>query len=75
MQHLIRRNHSLVATRFIAIPTAGPIMHQANDFLILFAEKTLSISWGIVIFFVLLGLAVTLSPPKRTYEVKRPKNE
>jgi hypothetical protein len=50
-------------------------MHQANDFLILFAEKTLSISWGIVIFFVLLGLAVTLSPPKRTYEVKRPKNE
>lgn len=35
--------------------------------------KSLSISWGIVLFFIILGAAVTLSPPKRTYEVKRPK--
>jgi hypothetical protein len=36
--------------------------------------KGLSVSVGIVIFFILLGLAITLTPPKRTYEVKRPKD-
>jgi hypothetical protein len=56
-------------------------MQLLTDAFVLFAQSTtssgkgLSISWGIVIFFVLLGLAVTLSPPKRTYEVKRPKDE
>jgi hypothetical protein len=33
-----------------------------------------SLSWAIVLFFVILGLAVTLSPTKRTYEVKKPKD-
>jgi hypothetical protein len=33
-----------------------------------------SLSWAIVLFFVILGLAVTLSPPRRTYEVKKPKD-
>jgi hypothetical protein len=32
------------------------------------------LSWAIVLFFVILGLAVTLSPTKRTYEVKKPKD-
>lgn len=61
-------------------------MHYAFDFLILLAKtkassapatdaggKSMSISWAIVLFFVILGALVTLSPPKRTYEVKRPK--
>lgn len=34
-----------------------------------------SISWGIVLFFTILGLLVTLSPARRTYEVKKPKDE
>jgi hypothetical protein len=56
-------------------------MQLLNDGLILLAQsatssgKGLSLSWGIVIFFILLGMAVTLSPPKRTYEVKRPKDD
>jgi hypothetical protein len=53
-------------------------MLSLNDALILFAQssnKSLSLSWGIVIFFIILGLAVTLSPPKRTYEIKRPKDD
>jgi hypothetical protein len=39
------------------------------------AGKSLSLSWGLVIFGLLLGLAITLMPTKRTYEVKRPKDE
>ena len=56
-------------------------MQLLNDALILLAQsatpanKGLSISWGIVLFFIILGMAVTLSPPKRTYEVKRPKDD
>ena len=34
-----------------------------------------SLAWGIVLFFTILGLLVTLSPPRRTYEVKKPKEE
>ena len=37
--------------------------------------QSLSIPWAIVIFSVLLGLAITLSPSRRTYEVKRPKED
>jgi hypothetical protein len=62
-------------------------MHYISNFLILAAKVTkidasgvsggkgLSLSWAIVIFSMLLGLAITLSPTKRTYEVKRPKDE
>lgn len=53
-------------------------MQPLTDAFVLVAqasEKGLSISWGIVLFFVILGMAVTLSPPKRTYEVKRPKDD
>lgn len=31
--------------------------------------------WFIVLFMTILGLLVTLSPPRRTYEVKKPKEE
>jgi hypothetical protein len=34
-----------------------------------------SLQWGIVLFMTILGLLVTLSPPRRTYEVKKPKEE
>jgi hypothetical protein len=34
-----------------------------------------SLQWGIVGFMAILGLLVTLSPPRRTYEVKKPKDE
>jgi hypothetical protein len=34
-----------------------------------------STSWGIVLFLTILGLIVTLSPPRRTYEIKKPKDE
>ena len=34
-----------------------------------------SLAWGIVLFFTILGLLVTLSPPRRTYEVKKPKED
>ena len=37
--------------------------------------KGLSLSWAIVIFAMLLGLAITLSPTRRTTEIKRPKDE
>ena len=34
-----------------------------------------SLSWAIVLFLTALGLLVTLLPSRRTYEVKRPKEE
>jgi hypothetical protein len=34
-----------------------------------------SLQWGIVLFFTILGLLVTLTPARRTYEVKKPKDE
>lgn len=37
--------------------------------------KSYSISWAIVLFMAILGLLVTLSPSRRTSEIKRPKDE
>jgi hypothetical protein len=41
----------------------------------LLAAPSLSAPWAIVGFMTILGLLVTLSPSRRTYEVKRPKDE
>jgi hypothetical protein len=41
----------------------------------LFAVQSLAIPVAIVLFGIALGLAITLSPSRRTYEVKRPKDE
>ena len=35
--------------------------------------KGMSLPVAIVLFSVLIGVALTLMPPKRTYEVKKPK--
>ena len=37
------------------------------------ADKGLSLEWGLVILALVIGLAATLMPPKRTYEVKKQK--
>ena len=37
--------------------------------------KSLSLPWGIVGFLTILGLIVTLSPARRTSEVKKPKED
>jgi hypothetical protein len=42
---------------------------------VLFAVPSLNISWAIVLFFLILGMLVALSPPRRTYEVKRRRDE
>jgi hypothetical protein len=39
------------------------------------ADKGLSMEWGIVLIGLIIGLAITLSPPKRTYEIKKQKEE
>jgi hypothetical protein len=39
------------------------------------ADKGLSLEWGLVLIGVIIGLAITLMPPKRTYEVKKEKQE
>ncbi len=41
----------------------------------LLAAPSPSVCWAIVLFFLILGLLVTLSPSRRTAEVKRPKDE
>ena len=42
---------------------------------LLLATPSLSIPVAIVGFSIAIGLAITLSPSRRTYEVKRPKDE
>jgi hypothetical protein len=39
------------------------------------ADKGLSMEWGLVLIGLIIGLAITLMPPKRTYEVKKQKEE
>ena len=58
-------------------------MHHFHDFLLLAVKshsdaaaeggRTNSLSWAIIIFFTILGLALTLTPAKRTFEVKKDK--
>ena len=38
-------------------------------------DKGLSMEWGLILIGVIIGLAITLMPPKRTYEVKKQKDE
>jgi hypothetical protein len=54
-----------------ALPAAGILLAQAGDG----SGPSPSIQWAIVGFAVLLGLFLTVSPSRRTYEVKRPKDE
>jgi hypothetical protein len=39
------------------------------------ADKGLSMEWGLVLIGLIIGLAITLMPPQRTYEVKKQKEE
>jgi hypothetical protein len=39
------------------------------------AVQSLAIPVAIVLFGIAIGLAITLSPSRRTYEIKRPKDE
>ena len=50
------------------LASAGMLLAQS-------AGKSLSIPWAIVGFLVILGLIVTLSPSRRTFEIKRPRDE
>ena len=38
-------------------------------------DKSLSMSVGLILIGIIIGLAITLMPPKRTYEVKKRKEE
>jgi hypothetical protein len=38
-------------------------------------DKSLSLEWGLVLIGLVIGLAITLMPPKRTYEVKKQKED
>jgi hypothetical protein len=39
------------------------------------ADKGLSLEWGLVLLGVIIGVAITVMPAKRTYEVKKQKEE
>ena len=42
---------------------------------VLFAVPSLNVSWAIVLFFMILGMLVALSPSRRTYEIKRRRDD
>jgi hypothetical protein len=52
--------------------TVFPLLESSGHFL---AAQSLSIPWAIVLFGIAIGLAITLSPSRRTFEIKRPKDE
>jgi hypothetical protein len=52
------------------IPAFNLIVAQAST-----SGPSLSLQWAIVGFSIILGLIVTVSPTRRTFEVKRPKDE
>ena len=54
-----------------ALPAGGVLLAQASAG----SGPSPSIQWAIVGFAILLGLFITVSPSRRTYEVKRPKDE
>jgi hypothetical protein len=54
-----------------ALPTGIALLAQAGSG----GGPSPSIQWAIVGFAILLGLFITVSPSRRTYEVKRPKDE
>jgi hypothetical protein len=54
----------------MSLQTFSMILAQASS-----SGPSLSIQWAIVLFLMILGLLVTLSPARRTFEVKRPKDE
>jgi hypothetical protein len=39
------------------------------------ADKGLSLEWGLVLIGLIIGLAITLMPPKRTTEIKKKAEE
>jgi len=50
---------------------ASPLLAQVTPPV----EKSMSVPWAIVLFFIILGLIVTLSPAKRTTEIKRSRDD
>jgi hypothetical protein len=67
---------ALIATISIMLANLAPLFAQSVTVITPSSGggPSGSLSWAIVLFFVILGLAVTLSPTKRTYEVKKPKD-
>lgn len=47
--------------------TAGPLAEMSGS--------AMSVAWGVMLFCIILGLLVTLSPSRRTTEIKRAKDE
>jgi hypothetical protein len=56
--------------KLMSIPAFSLILAQASS-----SGPSLSLQWAIVGFLLILGLIVTVSPARRTFEVKRPKDE
>jgi hypothetical protein len=59
---------------------SNPAMHVAHlltvaPLLAAGSGPMTSAQWFIVLFMTILGVAVTLSPARRTYEVKKPKDD
>ena len=60
--------HTTIESHFFSsLPAADVLLAQSGP--------SPSIQWAIVGFAVLLGLFITVSPSRRTYEIKRPKDE
>lgn len=53
-----------------ALTNALPLLAQASS-----GGPSPSLQWAITGFFPILGLILTLTPAKRTYEVKKPKED
>ena len=57
---------------FLAGLLLNPLMAQSVT-VIRGSSSTNSASWALVLFCVILGMLVTLNPPRRTSEIKKAK--
>ena len=52
-----------------SLTTTLPLLAQSSG------GPSASLSWAIVLFFPILGVILSVTPAKRTYEVKKPKED
>jgi hypothetical protein len=64
----------MIAATLLASVTALDISPLALPLAEL-SGTTKSLAWGLLIFFVILGAMITLSPSRRTSEIKRTKDD
>jgi hypothetical protein len=64
----LRKENKMLDFLILAKTKSGPSIIELNAP----SGPSSSVSWAVVLFFVIVGLLVTLTPSRRTIEIKKP---